>query len=86
MLHVVGVYWWYRNDDLLYPLAMLPPKAIPPFWHAIFIILVNGMLTVYYYSFSVNKIVMLLSSIYSRLLSITSFTGECVMNVKTEFQ
>ncbi|KAI5346738.1 PREDICTED: RING finger [Prunus dulcis] len=41
MLHVVGVYWWYRSDDLLYPLAMLPPKAIPPFWHAIFIILVN---------------------------------------------
>ncbi|KAM5556917.1 E3 ubiquitin-protein ligase RNFT1 [Rosa sericea] len=44
MLHVVGVYWWYRNDDLLYPLAMLPPKAIPPFWHAIFIILVNDTL------------------------------------------
>ncbi|KAK9159357.1 hypothetical protein Scep_005931 [Stephania cephalantha] len=41
MLHVVGVYWWYRNDDILYPLAMLPPKAIPPFWHAIFIIMVN---------------------------------------------
>lgn len=41
MLHVVGVYWWYRNDDLLYPLVMLPPKAIPPFWHAIFIIMVN---------------------------------------------
>ncbi|KAJ4971459.1 hypothetical protein NE237_004558 [Protea cynaroides] len=40
-LHVVGVYWWYRNDDLLYPLVMLPPKAIPPFWHAIFITLVN---------------------------------------------
>ncbi|XP_058075274.1 uncharacterized protein LOC131223787 isoform X2 [Magnolia sinica] len=41
MLHVIGVYWWYRNDDLLYPLVMLPPKAIPPFWHAIFIIMVN---------------------------------------------
>lgn len=41
-LHVVGIYWWYRNDDLLYPLVMLPPKAIPPFWHAIFIIMVNG--------------------------------------------
>ncbi|TQD74191.1 hypothetical protein C1H46_040256 [Malus baccata] len=41
MLHVVGVYWWYRSDDLLYPLVMLPPKAIPPFWHAIFTILVN---------------------------------------------
>ncbi|KAK9283641.1 hypothetical protein L1049_011891 [Liquidambar formosana] len=41
MLHVIGVYWWYRNDDLLYPLFMLPPKAIPPFWHAIFIIMVN---------------------------------------------
>ncbi|KAK9124804.1 hypothetical protein Sjap_014406 [Stephania japonica] len=41
MLHVVGVYWWYRNDDILYPLVMLPPKTIPPFWHAIFIIMVN---------------------------------------------
>ncbi|KAJ4980073.1 hypothetical protein NE237_010853 [Protea cynaroides] len=41
ILHVVGVYWWYRNDDLLYPLVMLPPKAIPPFWHAIFMIMVN---------------------------------------------
>ncbi|OWM67029.1 RING finger and transmembrane domain-containing protein 2 isoform X2 [Punica granatum] len=40
-LHVAGVYWWYRRDDLLYPLIMLPPKAIPPFWHAIFIIMVN---------------------------------------------
>lgn len=44
MLHVVGVYWWYRNDDLLYPLAMIPPKAMPPFWHAIFIIMVNDTL------------------------------------------
>ncbi|KAK3003750.1 hypothetical protein RJ639_018320 [Escallonia herrerae] len=41
MLQVIGVYWWYRNDDLLYPLFMVPPKAIPPFWHAIFIIVVN---------------------------------------------
>ncbi|KAH0466014.1 hypothetical protein IEQ34_006117 [Dendrobium chrysotoxum] len=41
MLHVFGVYWWYRNDDLLNPLVLLPPKEIPPFWHAIFIILVN---------------------------------------------
>lgn len=44
MLHVAGVYWWYRNDDLLYPLVMLPPKSIPPFWHAIFIIMVNDTL------------------------------------------
>ncbi|KAG8650031.1 E3 ubiquitin-protein ligase RNFT1 isoform X3 [Manihot esculenta] len=43
-LHVVGVYWWYQNDDLLYPLIMLPPKSIPPFWHAIFIIMVNDTL------------------------------------------
>lgn len=41
VLHVVGVYWWYRRDDLLYPLVMLPPKTIPPFWHALFIIVVN---------------------------------------------
>ncbi|KAK7374117.1 hypothetical protein VNO80_07543 [Phaseolus coccineus] len=43
-LHVVGVYWWYQNDDLMYPLIMLPPKEIPPFWHAIFIIMVNDTL------------------------------------------
>lgn len=43
MLHVVGIYWWFRNDDLLYPLAMLPPKSVPPFWHAVFVVLVNGM-------------------------------------------
>ncbi|XP_034693306.1 RING finger and transmembrane domain-containing protein 2 [Vitis riparia] len=43
-LHVAGVYWWYHNGDLLYPLIMLPPKAIPPFWHAIFIIMVNDTL------------------------------------------
>ncbi|XP_074571892.1 uncharacterized protein LOC141828365 [Curcuma longa] len=44
MIHVFGVYWRYRNDDLLYPLIMLPPKEIPPFWHAIFIIMVNDIL------------------------------------------
>ncbi|XVF41257.1 hypothetical protein PTKIN_Ptkin01aG0266100 [Pterospermum kingtungense] len=44
MLHVIGVYWWYQNNDFLYPLVMLPPKTIPPFWHAIFIILVNDTL------------------------------------------
>lgn len=40
-IHVVGVYWWYSNDELLYPLIMLPPKEVPPFWHAVFIIMVN---------------------------------------------
>lgn len=53
-LHVAGVYWWYRNDDLVYPLFMLPPKVIPPFWHAIFIIMVNGndcLLDLFVYSF-----------------------------------
>ncbi|XP_074277010.1 uncharacterized protein LOC141600663 [Silene latifolia] len=43
-LHVVGVYWWYRSDDLLHPLIMLPPKEIPPFWHALFIIMINDTL------------------------------------------
>ncbi|XP_070027042.1 uncharacterized protein [Nicotiana sylvestris] len=41
VIHVIGIYWWYRNDDLFYPLLMVPPKVIPPFWHAIFMILVN---------------------------------------------
>jgi hypothetical protein len=49
-LHVVGVYWWYQNDDLMYPLVMLPPKEIPPFWHAIFIIMVNGVFLLPIYS------------------------------------
>ncbi|URE25785.1 zinc finger C3HC4 type family protein [Musa troglodytarum] len=44
MIHVFGVYWWYRNEGLLYPLVMLPPKEVPPFWHAIFIIMVNDTL------------------------------------------
>ncbi|KAI4306582.1 hypothetical protein L6164_029845 [Bauhinia variegata] len=44
MLHVMCIYWWYRNDDLLYPLVMLPPNVSPPFWHAIFTILVNDTL------------------------------------------
>ncbi|GFY82030.1 RING/U-box superfamily protein [Actinidia rufa] len=44
MLQVIGVYWWHHNDDLLYPLCLVPPKAVPPFWHAIFIILVNDTL------------------------------------------
>ncbi|CAL5422907.1 hypothetical protein CsSME_00039064 [Camellia sinensis var. sinensis] len=43
-LHVIVVYWWYWNDDILFPLIMVPPKAIPPFWHAIFIIMVNDTL------------------------------------------
>lgn len=44
IIHIAGVYWWYRHDDLIYPLIMVPPKAIPPFWHAIFIIMVNDTL------------------------------------------
>ncbi|CAL0307781.1 unnamed protein product [Lupinus luteus] len=43
MLHVICIYWWYQNDDLLYPLVMIPPNATP-FWHSIFIILVNDTL------------------------------------------
>lgn len=41
MFQVIGIYWWFRSDDLLYPLLMIPPSTIPPFWHAVFIILVN---------------------------------------------
>ncbi|XP_020589892.1 RING finger and transmembrane domain-containing protein 2-like [Phalaenopsis equestris] len=40
-IHVIGVYWWYCNEELLYPLVLLPPSEVPPFWHAIFIIMVN---------------------------------------------
>ncbi|KAK6145721.1 hypothetical protein DH2020_022541 [Rehmannia glutinosa] len=41
MLHILGIYWWHRKDELFYPLLMIPPKSIPPFWHALFMILVN---------------------------------------------
>ncbi|XP_076923923.1 uncharacterized protein LOC143586209 [Bidens hawaiensis] len=41
ILHIIFVYWWYQNDDLMCPLVLLPPKSVPPFWHALFIILVN---------------------------------------------
>ncbi|KAJ4720264.1 RING finger and transmembrane domain-containing protein [Melia azedarach] len=41
IFHVIGTYWWFHSDDLLYPLVFIPPSTIPPFWHAVFIILVN---------------------------------------------
>uniref|UniRef100_A0A7N0V064 RING-type domain-containing protein n=1 Tax=Kalanchoe fedtschenkoi TaxID=63787 RepID=A0A7N0V064_KALFE len=44
MVHVVVVRWWYWNDNLLHPMIMVPPKAVPPFWHAVFIIMVNDIL------------------------------------------
>ncbi|XP_051143698.1 uncharacterized protein LOC127260080 [Andrographis paniculata] len=44
VLHIFGIYWWHHSDDLVFPLLMVPPKAIPPFWHAIFIVLVNDTL------------------------------------------
>lgn len=43
-LHVFGIYWWYRKEDLSKPLIMIPPEQIPPFWHAIFIIMVNDIM------------------------------------------
>ncbi|XP_074355625.1 uncharacterized protein LOC141695266 isoform X2 [Apium graveolens] len=42
-LQVISVYRWYLTD-LLYLLVMIPPKSIQPFWHAIFIIVVNDTL------------------------------------------
>ncbi|KAG9140825.1 hypothetical protein Leryth_025226 [Lithospermum erythrorhizon] len=48
LLHVMGIYWWHSSEDIYYPLFMVPPKTIPPFWHAIFVILVNGMTVVSY--------------------------------------
>ncbi|KAJ4788285.1 RING finger protein 145 [Rhynchospora pubera] len=43
-VHVFGIYWWYRKEDLSKPLIMIPPEHIPPFWHAIFIIMVNDIM------------------------------------------
>ncbi|EXB57592.1 RING finger and transmembrane domain-containing protein 2 [Morus notabilis] len=28
ILHVICFYWWYRKEDLLYPLILIPPKAM----------------------------------------------------------
>ncbi|CAI9762311.1 unnamed protein product [Fraxinus pennsylvanica] len=44
MLHVFGIYWWNRKDDLFHSLFMVPPKTVPPFWHAMYIILVGMIL------------------------------------------
>jgi hypothetical protein len=42
LVHIVGVYWWYSAGALWRPLVLLPPRNIPMFWQAIFIIVVNG--------------------------------------------
>ncbi|KAM4083670.1 hypothetical protein ACJW30_08G075200 [Castanea mollissima] len=44
MLQVVLIYLWHRDTDLLYALVLLPPKAVPPFLHAIFIITMNDIM------------------------------------------
>ncbi|KAK7282455.1 hypothetical protein RIF29_11247 [Crotalaria pallida] len=44
MLFLILIYWWYPDDELLYPLAMLPPKVTPSFFQAVFTILVNDIL------------------------------------------
>jgi hypothetical protein len=41
LVHVIGLYLWYWNYYLFYPLLMVPPREIPPFWHAIFTIVIN---------------------------------------------
>ena len=69
MIHVFGVYWWYKNDDLLYPLVLLPPKEIPPFWHAIFIIMVNGM----------NPTIMFLLIIYISVFKLATSCAKAVV-------
>lgn len=76
LLHVSGVYWWFQNDDLFYSLFMLPPKEIPPFWHAIFIILVNGMDLISHF--------LLLNCDYIALLHQHSKMIEFIILVKSE--
>ena len=41
LMQIIAVYWWCTKD-LLRSLVMLPPKEVPEFWHAVFIILMNG--------------------------------------------
>jgi hypothetical protein len=45
LLQIVGIYWWFKDDDLFRPLLLLCPKENLKFWPAIFIILVNGILS-----------------------------------------
>ncbi|GAQ85375.1 hypothetical protein KFL_002320090 [Klebsormidium nitens] len=47
-LHIAAVYWWYRNDELWRPLALLPLLKIPGFWQAAWIIVVNDTLVRYF--------------------------------------
>lgn len=71
-LHVIGIYWWYQNDDLCYPLFMVPPKAIPPFWNAIFTIIVNGTFTLYFTSLTCDKVLVWCTQYILHLSSILS--------------
>ncbi|KAL7108588.1 hypothetical protein ACP275_06G121600 [Erythranthe tilingii] len=41
IFHILGIYWWHKKNAFFNSLLMIPPNAIPPFWHALFIILVN---------------------------------------------
>jgi hypothetical protein len=41
ILHVASIYWLYPNNDLIYPLILLPTQETPPFWHAVFLVIVN---------------------------------------------
>lgn len=41
---IIAIYWWYNKEDLFRPLFMLPPKEIPKFWDAVFIIIVNDIM------------------------------------------
>ncbi|KAL3653379.1 hypothetical protein CASFOL_003060 [Castilleja foliolosa] len=43
-LNVLGIYWLKWEEDLCYPLLMIPPRTIPPFWHAVYIIVVNDIM------------------------------------------
>ncbi|KAB1201028.1 RING finger and transmembrane domain-containing protein 2 [Morella rubra] len=44
MLHIFCFYWWNPSKDLLYPFVLIPPKTIPPFWHAVSTIMVNDIM------------------------------------------
>lgn len=44
LLQIIAIYWCFKKEDLFSPLLLLPPKEIPKFWHAVFIIVVNDTL------------------------------------------
>ncbi|CAI5490778.1 unnamed protein product [Closterium sp. Naga37s-1] len=44
LAHVAVVNWLFWPEQLWRPLLLIPPAEVPPFWHALFIIVTNDVL------------------------------------------